>query len=118
MRRAYIIAVSCCAAGVAFDQVSKTMIHEKLSPVRHIAIIDGYLELHFAKNTGMAFGLLPALVMRRLEKVADREAAKTVGVETYSAALNALFDLSEHADKRGDLYHPPLEKRLLSLQNS
>ncbi|MBN1542293.1 M48 family metalloprotease [candidate division KSB1 bacterium] len=66
---------------------------------------------------GIFFAFLPALVMRRLEIKADRQAAKTVGVETYSAALQALFRLSERADKGGDLYHPPLKKRLAALQN-
>lgn len=58
-KRKYAIALAICAAGVTIDQVTKSLINASLSPLRQVTVIPGFIELHYAQNTGMAFGLFP-----------------------------------------------------------
>ena len=61
MKRKYIIASAIALAGVVLDQVCKGVIRTALSPDKKIQLVSGFIDLRYAENTGMAFGMLSDL---------------------------------------------------------
>jgi signal peptidase II len=49
------------AISVVFDQITKFYVIRDLMPVKDSPIWEGVLHLHYAENTGAAFGMLPGL---------------------------------------------------------
>lgn len=56
-----MLTIIIAAVSVALDQISKFFVVRDLMPVRDVPIWDGVLHLHYAENTGAAFGMLPGL---------------------------------------------------------
>ena len=56
-----MITIIITAVIVALDQISKFFVLRDLKPIVDMPIWDGVLHLHFARNTGAAFGMLPGL---------------------------------------------------------
>jgi len=61
MKRKYKIAAIVCPLALAVDQLTKTMARSKLAPRDSVDLIPGWLELRYAENTGMAFGMMQGL---------------------------------------------------------
>ena len=61
MNRKYIIAAALGSAALALDQAAKFMAQAWLSPLGSFDVIDGWLELRYAENTGIAFSLFNQL---------------------------------------------------------
>ena len=61
MNRKYIIAASLGLAAFSLDQTAKVIARALLSPLSNIDLIPGYVELRYAENTGIAFGLFTGM---------------------------------------------------------
>lgn len=56
-----MLAIIIAVVLIVIDQLTKLWIVRHLMPVQDIAIWDGVLHLHFAKNTGAAFSMLEGM---------------------------------------------------------
>jgi signal peptidase II len=61
MKRKYWIALGVGLTGVVIDQIAKTIIDATMTPIERISVIPGFLDLLYARNKGMAFGMLQDL---------------------------------------------------------
>ena len=51
-----VITLIIIAALVAIDQIIKLLVIEHLEPIGSLTLIDGFIQLNYAENTGAAFG--------------------------------------------------------------
>lgn len=51
-----VITLIIIAAFVAIDQIIKLLVIEHLEPIGSLTLIDGFIQLNYAENTGAAFG--------------------------------------------------------------
>ncbi len=51
-----VITLVSIAVLVAIDQIIKLLVIEHLEPIGSFALIDGFIQLNYAENTGAAFG--------------------------------------------------------------
>ena len=51
-----VITLIIIAVLVAIDQLIKLLVIEHLEPIGSLTLIDGFIQLNYAENTGAAFG--------------------------------------------------------------
>ena len=51
-----VITLIIIALLVAIDQIIKLLVLEHLKPIGSLTLIDGFIQLNYAENTGAAFG--------------------------------------------------------------
>ena len=61
-----VITLIIIAGLVAIDQIIKLLVLEHLKPIGSLTLIDGFIQLNYAENTGAAFGSFSALGERIL----------------------------------------------------
>jgi signal peptidase II len=61
--RKYVIFSALCAVTIALDQWTKVMARETLKPLGHQVkvVIQGFFNLRYSENTGVAFGMFQSL---------------------------------------------------------
>ena len=57
MNRKYLIAAALGLCAFGLDQAAKVLVRLLLTPLHYIEVIPGYVELRYAENTGIAFGM-------------------------------------------------------------
>jgi signal peptidase II len=61
MKRKYYLAAAVAVVGLAIDQAVKAWVQAELSPMGMMTLIPDLLTLHYTRNPGIAFSLIPEL---------------------------------------------------------
>jgi signal peptidase II len=61
LNRKYQIAAALGIMAFAADQTAKVIARALLSPLHYVEVLPGYIELRYAENTGIAFGMFTYL---------------------------------------------------------